>query len=78
MELHGGTVEGASSGVGRGSTFTLKFPISALRTTRDSIGPIDGAAWLREVRVLVVEGDPDSRDLIVALLTSNGAKVTVV
>jgi signal transduction histidine kinase len=78
MELHGGTVQGASSGAGRGSTFTLRFPIPALTASRDSIGPIGGAAWLREVRILVVEDEPDSRDLMVALLTSNGAKVTAV
>jgi CheY-like chemotaxis protein len=78
MELHGGTVQGASAGADRGSTFTLRFPIQELTLSRDSIEPIEGAAWLRGVRVLVVEDEPDSRDLMVALLTSKGAKVTAV
>ena len=78
MELHGGTVHGASPGTGRGATFTLRFPVPALTARRERVGPIDGAAWLRELRVLLVEDESDSRDLIVALLTSNGAKVTAV
>jgi len=78
MELHGGTVHGVSAGPGQGSTFTLRFPIPALIANRNSVRRIDRASWLREVRVLVVEDEPDSRDLMVALLTSNGATVTAV
>ena len=78
MELQGGTVQGTSAGAGQGSTFTLRFPIPAWTARRDSLGPIDDAAWLREIRVLLVEDEPDSRDLMVALLTSKGAKVTAV
>lgn len=78
MELHGGTVHAASSGAGHGSTFTLRFAAPALIAHRDALAPIDGAASLREVSILVVEDEPDSRDLMVALLTSNGARVTAV
>jgi len=78
MELHGGTVRGESSGAGCGSTFILRFPIPALTASRDQIGRLDGTSFLQGLRVLVVEDEPDSRDLIVALLSSSGAKVTAV
>jgi len=73
MELHGGTVRAESAGPGCDSTFTLRFPIAALTGSRDQIGRVDDTSSLRRLRVLVVEDDPDSRDLIVALLSGNGA-----
>lgn len=27
VELHGGTIEAASAGIGRGATFTIKLPL---------------------------------------------------
>jgi signal transduction histidine kinase/CheY-like chemotaxis protein len=78
MELHGGTVRGESEGPGFGSTFTLIFPIPALTAGHTQNGRIDEGPALQGVRVLVVEDEPDSRDLIVALLSGNGADVTAV
>jgi signal transduction histidine kinase/CheY-like chemotaxis protein len=78
MELHGGTVRGESTGTGCGSTFTLRFPIPALTPGRDQIGRFDGTSSLRGLRVLVAEDDPDSRELMVTLLSGNGAEVTAV
>lgn len=78
MELHGGTVRAESAGAGCGSTFTLRFPIAALTASRDQIGRVDDTSSLRGLRVLVVEDDPDSRELMVALLSGNGAEVTAV
>jgi signal transduction histidine kinase/CheY-like chemotaxis protein len=78
MELHGGTARAESAGPGFGSTFTLAFPIPALRAGHNQNGRIDEAPTLQGVRVLVVEDDPDSRDLLVALLSGNGAEVTAV
>jgi CheY-like chemotaxis protein len=57
VELHGGTVEAASEGSGRGSRFSVRLPLSpavlAPRARRDS-GP-DSA---RPRRVLLVEDNP--------------------
>jgi signal transduction histidine kinase/ActR/RegA family two-component response regulator len=42
VEAHGGTVEGTSPGEGKGSTFTVRLPIRALRTSDDAgegLGP---------------------------------------
>jgi signal transduction histidine kinase/AmiR/NasT family two-component response regulator len=78
MELHGGTARGESAGTGCGSTFTLRFPIPAFAPSRARIGRFDRTSALRGLRVLVVEDDPDSRELMVALLSGNGAEVTAV
>jgi signal transduction histidine kinase/ActR/RegA family two-component response regulator len=76
MDLHGGTVRAESSGAGCGSTFTLSFPILASTASRAQIERVDDTPSLRGRRVLVVEDEPDSRDLMVALLGGNGAEVT--
>jgi hypothetical protein len=60
VELHGGRVEAASDGAGRGSEFTVRLPalppasLAAART--DAAGPGTGRARLR---VLVVDDEPD-------------------
>lgn len=41
VELHGGSVEAQSDGVGRGSSFTVRIPIAT--STRDASGPRDSA-----------------------------------
>jgi CheY-like chemotaxis protein len=78
MELHGGTVRGESAGKGRGSTFTLTFPVPALTIEPDQIAPLMSSPSLHGLRVLVVEDEADSRDLLAALLGAGGAMVTAV
>jgi CheY-like chemotaxis protein len=78
MELHGGTVTGESEGTGQGATFTLTFPIPALTIGLAQIAPATSSPSLRNLRVLVVEDEPDSRELLTALLGANGAVVTAV
>jgi CheY-like chemotaxis protein len=78
MELHGGTVKGESTGKGQGSTFTLTFPVPALTIEPDQIAPLMSSPSLHGLRVLVVEDEADSRDLLAALLGAGGAMVTAV
>lgn len=76
VELHGGTVKAESAGKDRGSTFTVSFPtrLGGLDAEPgDQRGPersLDG------LRVLVVDDEADSRDLLTALLEQRGAQVT--
>jgi signal transduction histidine kinase/ActR/RegA family two-component response regulator len=77
MELHGGTVKAESAGANCGSTFTLTFPIPALTADRDQLTRAPGSQLLQGLRVLVVEDDPDSRELMTFLLRDKGASVTV-
>jgi signal transduction histidine kinase/AmiR/NasT family two-component response regulator len=85
MELHGGSVSATSAGRGFGATFTARLPIQALRATCEggavesvARAAIDESAMsdaLRGVRVLVVEDDNDSRNLVGAVLEAAGAEV---
>jgi len=87
VELHGGSIQAESPGVGHGSTFTARFPRSPV--TPAPLGPrvssqadkIVGAEEdpdLTGIRVLVVEDDDDARGLIEKVLATQGATVRTV
>jgi CheY-like chemotaxis protein len=90
VEAHGGTVEGTSEGQGCGSTFTVCLPVRAVdleapdrpsadyRKADEPAKAPQGEMPLLDVRVLVVDDDADSRDLIQALLEGVGATATTV
>jgi PAS domain S-box-containing protein len=82
VELHGGTVRAASDGQGRGATFTVSLPFSAVRHDegrthpRSASQPPPGAQIdLRDVRVLVIDDQPDARELIRSVLADYNADV---
>ncbi|MET0385878.1 MAG: ATP-binding protein [Polyangiales bacterium] len=75
VELHGGTVTAESAGVDRGARFTVRLPIAPLRAAseRPSAPPdvarrLDYPASLRGLRALVVDDEPDARELIAFVL----------
>ena len=82
-ELHGGSVEARSDGRGAGATFVLRLPILSKRDLRDTpvFGPPDPSprnaptVMLTGLRVLVVEDDEDTRELILTILRQQGAEV---
>jgi len=88
VELHGGTIEAASEGEGRGATFTVRVPMASLQCALTAAPPDPLAPPTRPVgpprcppevaglRVLVVEDSRDARDLIRAILEQCGAAVT--
>ncbi len=90
VEAHGGSVEATSEGEGRGATFTVTLPIRALETASvhgepregyEGVGSSGGALatrpdLLQDIRVLVVEDDSDSLEVVVEALHSVGAEVT--
>jgi PAS domain S-box-containing protein len=79
VELHGGRVEAASQGEGRGSTFRVLLPVAPIVSESPEPGgeAREGAAAqsLADLCVLVVEDHDDSRALIVTALRQSGARV---
>ena len=79
VELHGGTVDAESTGEGHGAAFTVRLPIRpdvpAIAQRTDSTGRIDPPRSLRGTRVLVVDDDPDAREILRAMLEDAGATV---
>jgi CheY-like chemotaxis protein len=85
-ELHGGSVQVASGGVGLGSTFTISLPMQSVRSragarakSRGNTGLDDGAtnADLSGVKVLVVDDEADSAQIVRRILERTGAVVCV-
>ena len=84
VELHSGTVRVASAGLGHGSTFTVTLPLMTAHKQAKSNGRVsaaskqvvDGSRALKGVRVLVVDDEVDTRDLLKTVLSKCGARVT--
>jgi PAS domain S-box-containing protein len=81
-ELHGGTVTASSAGEGRGSTFTVTLPGLDARTVAAQPRPVPAVAEpprdgvdLTGVRVLLVEDEADTRELLSLALAGYGARV---
>jgi signal transduction histidine kinase len=89
VELHGGMVHAESGGLGRGARFIVALPAHAADETVASVlaqasaapapQPAPAAApELAGVRVLMVDDDPDARELVTTTLRFYGADVTAV
>jgi PAS domain S-box-containing protein len=76
VQQHGGRLTATSDGQGRGATFTLELP--ALTGLRRNPGATEGdrrRSQLEGTHILVVDEDPDARQLLKRLLEQNGADV---
>jgi PAS domain S-box-containing protein len=87
VELHGGTVSVSSEGEGRGTTVTVSLPLTAVnqrpeeadrtpqKTHRSApaYSPIESE--LAGLKVLVVDDQPDARELVKRVLEDSGAEV---
>ena len=74
VELHGGSVTADSPGVGQGSTFTVRLPLSDSTVSSLSREPAAGAAAGQApvFRVLVVDDNVDAAERLAALLELDG------
>jgi signal transduction histidine kinase len=80
VDLHGGSVMVVSEGPGRGSTFVVTLPTrGAPAGSRTSHGPADDQGpCLRGIRVLAVDDDADSRELILLTVRAADGEVMAV
>ena len=87
VELHGGSIKADSAGVGKGATFTITLPLAAqsktqrkkvtgrLRAEEVSQGHFSSLPLLDGVKVLVVDNDADTLQVVRAML--DGSKAVV-
>ncbi|MDF3066599.1 MAG: sensor hybrid histidine kinase [Polyangiaceae bacterium] len=83
VELHGGSIAAFSDGEGRGATFVVRLPLGADGTRSDAAQPsrprttptARSLTQLSGLNVLVVDDEPDARELIATILTEVGALV---
>jgi signal transduction histidine kinase/ActR/RegA family two-component response regulator len=78
VELHGGTVSAQSDGISKGATFTVTFPLMADRTEPVSHA-IDANSSdtysLDGLKVLLVDDEPEARQILSTVITRTGAEV---
>jgi PAS domain S-box-containing protein len=76
VTLHGGHVAVESPGIGLGSTFSVHLPNpSASRSTAATkAAPIPTATTLEGVHVLIVEDDPDAREIAARTIADAGGQ----
>ena len=83
--LHGGTIRADSPGEGQGTTFTVRLPLASLRSEASALPhpvPRNRASaqlppqsrYLKGVRVLIVDDEADSREVLALLLERSEAE----
>ncbi len=76
VELHAGSIEAFSQGEGMGATFVLRLPlVKATPVSTPSDSQLLRTLGLSGARILLVEDDPDTRNMIHRILADAGAEV---
>jgi CheY-like chemotaxis protein/anti-sigma regulatory factor (Ser/Thr protein kinase) len=81
-ERHGGSIDVESRGAGAGSKFTVTLPLThpdqraAETAAVKAENPVSDRRPLEGIKLLIVEDDPDSREVLTLFLEQNGANVT--
>jgi PAS domain S-box-containing protein len=86
VELHGGTAKVSSEGEGKGATFTIVLPFVSVispqhepagfhPTVSDEEAPLEDLPSLQGLKVLVVDDEEDTRELIREVLRDCGSEV---
>ena len=84
VTMHGGTITASSAGPGEGATFTVRLPVARPEGRAGPDGadaPVEraegrpGDQRLHAVRVVIVDDDQDTLDLVTIVLGSAGAVV---
>jgi PAS domain S-box-containing protein len=91
VRQQGGSVSAESDGTGKGATFTVEFPLTSSEVITNNLGSVSlfsdqaksslqsaetfADQKLKQRRILVVEDDPDTRELLTTVLGRHGAEV---
>jgi PAS domain S-box-containing protein len=85
VEMHGGVVQADSPGEGGGSTFTVRLPIRVVREklidlererlAEGDVVSLSNSIRLDGLRILAIDDEAGTRDLLLAILTQRGAEV---
>jgi CheY-like chemotaxis protein len=83
VEIHGGSVGVASEGLDRGASFTVRLPALAAEpptvpANGNSAPPVRAKALSAGVRVLLVEDNDDSREMLKVLFARSNLQITAV
>lgn len=76
VEAHGGTVQISSPGKGSGTTLTITLPLIGAGPSEDEPVVPMGDHLLSDLRILAVEDDADSLEILTVTLQMQGAIVT--
>jgi PAS domain S-box-containing protein len=76
VQMHGGSVMAHSEGKGKGTTMIVRLPIPAISETRTRKKE-HHAASLHGLKIMVVEDEADTRQMLRVLLEQYGASVMV-
>jgi CheY-like chemotaxis protein len=83
VELHGGTIRADNDATGGGAMFVVSLPLGAIRDddgrrehpTTGRMKPLAKVVSLDGIKVLVIDDEPDARELIKWVLESSQAEV---
>jgi PAS domain S-box-containing protein len=84
VELQGGEIAAESRGEGQGARFVVRLPLADPKTVTAQTAPSDSQQLLplserpelRGLRLLLVEDDPDSQEVVSAILGESGIDVS--
>lgn len=79
VNAHGGTITADSAGEGQGATFTVCLPLLVAKTGAQKLDErvLTQDIELAGMRILIVDDEPDTRELLETLLAQYGATIQV-
>ena len=77
VEKHGGVVDAQSEGLGKGAVFSVTLPLStaAVKPSKEKKNGYENGKPLTGKKILIVEDDPDSCEVLDLFLEQSGAEV---